>query len=190
MAGGAAKNRRTAMLLGLVVAGMFGFGFAMVPLYGLICQVAGIQSANPSASAAPALAAMAGERTVLVKFDATVHEDLPWQFKPAIKSMRVPVGKMQRVDYEAQNTTHHAITGQAVPSIVPWQATRYFSKSECFCFKRQELKAGERRTMPLAFWVSPDLPENIDVLTLSYTFMNVDAAVTPDWKAYDAGNGS
>lgn len=176
------KNRRTAVILGLVVAGMFGFGFAMVPLYGLICQVAGIQSANPAVAAESGPTATGGGRTVLVKFDATVHKDLPWRFTPKVHAMEVPVGKMQRVDYEAENLAGRAITGQAIPAVVPWQATSYFSKSECFCFKRQELKAGEMREMPLAFWVSPDLPEGIDTLTLSYTFMNVDAAVQPDWE--------
>jgi cytochrome c oxidase assembly protein subunit 11 len=189
MATGKDKNRRTALALGLLVVGMFGFGFAMIPLYGLLCQVAGIQQAKLANAATASPAPQTGQRTVLVKFDATVNSDLPWRFQPLVKSLRVPVGKMQRVDYEAENLSSRDITGQAIPSFVPWQATPYFSKSECFCFKRQNLKAGEKRKMPLAFWVSPDLPENIDTLTLSYTFMNVDAVVKPDWEPYDAANG-
>lgn len=173
------SQRRTAFILGLVVAGMFGFGFAMVPLYGLICQAAGIQTATPAVAATDTPVGEGSTRTVVVKFDATVHRDLPWGFAPKVKSMEVPVGKMQRVDFEAVNLSDRAITGQAIPSVVPWQATAWFSKAECFCFRRQELLAGQRRDMPLAFWVSPDLPEGIDSLTLSYTFMRADAPQGP-----------
>lgn len=171
------RNRRTAGLLSLLAIGMFGFGFAMVPLYGLLCQVVGIQSANPAFAMTGGSGA--GGRLVTVKFDATVNDSLPWAFVPTTGSVRVRVGEMQQVTYRAENRSPRPITGQAIPAVVPWQATRFFSKTECFCFKRQTLAPGEVRDMPLAFRVSPDLPENIDSLTLSYTFMKVSETDEP-----------
>ncbi len=177
-------NRRTAWRLSLIVLGMFGFGFAMVPLYGLVCQATGIQSATPVFAAAE-VEESDGGRMVTVKFDATVNDKLPWEFSPNVRSVRVAVGKMHRVSYSAHNRSARPITGQAIPSVVPWQATRHFSKTECFCFTQQTLKPGETKEMPLAFLVSPELPENIHSLTLSYSFMRVEgepaapAPITP-----------
>jgi cytochrome c oxidase assembly protein subunit 11 len=168
------RNRRTALSLSLLVLGMFAFGFAMVPLYGLICQVTGIQSASVPVRA-PGPAAAAGDgRLVRVKFDATVNDRLPWEFEPAVREMVVPVGEMAQMSYRARNRANAPVTGQAVPAVVPWQATPYFSKTECFCFRRQTLEPGESREMPLAFVVTADLPEGIDTLTLSYSFMNAE----------------
>lgn len=175
------RNRRTVIGLSLLVLGMFGFGFAMVPLYNLVCEVTGIQTAG-SATRAVDTAERPDGRMVTVKFDATVHQDLPWVFAPEIRSMQVPVGTRQQVSYRARNLSHWPVTGQAIPAVVPWQATNYFTKAECFCFTRQTLGPEEDREMPLVFMVSPDLPEGIDSLTLSYTFMNVDAATDPNYR--------
>ncbi len=169
-----AANRRTAMWLGVVVVGMFGFGFAMVPLYDLFCQVTGIQSVG--ARTADRMErrradAKAGERYVTVKFDTTVNSELPWEFKPKVRKLRVLVGQTHQAMFSARNLTDTEITGQAIPSVVPWQATEYFHKVECFCFTRQKLQAMASRDMPLSFSVSPDLPDGIKSLTLSYTFM-------------------
>lgn len=170
------KNRRTALYLSLLGLGMFGFGFAMVPLYGLICQVTGIQSASASPAATPrSLVEQPADRIVTVKFDATVQSDLPWEFTPALDRVEVPVGRRQQVTYTVRNRASHPVTGQAIPAVVPWQATGYFNKAECFCFTNQTLGPGETREMPVVFLVSPELPEGIDSLALSYTFMNVDA---------------
>lgn len=183
------SNRRTAAMLALVVVGMFGFGFAMVPLYGLICQVAGIQSANSSSkTAAHKTVAATSDRMVTVRFDTTVQNNLPWEFRPNVGSLRVPVGKMQYTSFTARNVSDRNVTGQAVPSVVPWQAGQHFAKTECFCFRRQTLAAGEAREMPLAFNISPALPEGIDSITLSYSFMNVDAALNPVSSAGETGS--
>ena len=174
----ARKNRRTLMLLAGLAVGMFGFGFAMVPLYGLLCQVTGIQSVEQrtvlgeqATTAEPT--AVDQDRWVTVKFDATVHPELPWTIEPLVRKLRVRPGEMHLVNFVAQNGSVQEITGQAIPSVAPWQATGFFSKMECFCFSQQTLAGNERKEMPLRFSVSPDLPADIGSLTLSYSVLRV-----------------
>jgi cytochrome c oxidase assembly protein subunit 11 len=174
----ATKKRRSLFLLGGLAVGMFGFGFAMVPLYGLLCQVTGIQSVEQRAAIGTggerlSSAAVAGDRWVTVKFDATVHPDLPWALGPMERKIRVRPGEMRLVKFVAENRSGREITGQAIPSIAPFQATGFFSKMECFCFTQQTLAGNERKEMPLQFSVSPDLPEEVDSLTLSYNVLRV-----------------
>ena len=174
----ARKNRRTMMLLGGLALGMFGFGFAMVPLYGLLCQVTGIQSVEQRSAlgehaASVASADVAQDRWVTVKFDATVHPELPWKIEPMVRKLRVRPGEMHLVQFVAENGSGREITGQAIPSVAPWQATGVFSKMECFCFSQQTLAGNERKEMPLRFSISPDLPADIGSLTLSYSVLRV-----------------
>jgi cytochrome c oxidase assembly protein subunit 11 len=156
---------------------MFGFGFAMVPLYGLLCQVTGIQSVEQRAAVGvPAGKASTGavqDRWVTVKFDTTVHPDLPWRLEPEQRTLRVRPGESYLVQFVAENRSGRQITGQAIPSIAPWQATGFFSKMECFCFNQQTLAGNERTEMPLRFSVSPDLPADINSLTLSYSVLRI-----------------
>ena len=171
------KKRRTAFLFGAIVVVMFGFGFAIAPLYSLYCKLTGMQSvSNTAGSAAEAAAkpegAAAINRLVTVKFDANVTSGLPWEFKPLVRKLEVQPGEVVEVKFAAHNLAQEAIVGQAIPSVVPLQATQYFNKIECFCFREQELHAGESREMAVRFSVSPNLPEGINSLTLSYTFMN------------------
>jgi cytochrome c oxidase assembly protein subunit 11 len=183
---GAAKNRRTLVLLVGLVVGMFGFGFAMVPLYNLFCQITGVQSVELRSRigdrgvARARLPQEVADRFVTVKFDATVNAELSWDFEPMQRKMRVQPGKTYRMKYVAKNRTGRTIVGQALPSVVPWQATGYFHKLECFCFTQQTLKGGETREMPLQFSVSPDLPAGINSLTLSYTFMKSEQPAQTD----------
>jgi len=178
------KNRRIALLLGGLVVGMFGFGFAMVPLYDLFCQVTGIQSVQIRTKAAldnrksGANNPRVADRLITVKFDGTVNSALPWEFKPLIRKLKVRPGESHQVKYLAHNLDKKPVTGQAIPSVAPWQATEFFNKIECFCFARQTLQGGEKQEMPLVFTVSPDLPEQINSLTLSYTFMNLDVSMS------------
>ncbi len=179
------KNRRFAMLLGGLVVGMFGFGFAMVPLYDLFCQVTGIQSVQlrteatlGSGKAGAIDQPVIDDRLITVKFDGTVNSALPWEFKPLTRKLRVRPGEVHKVKYLAHNLDKKPVSGQAIPSVVPWQATNFFNKIECFCFTRQTLQGGGRQEMPLVFSISPDLPEQINSLTLSYTFMNADISVS------------
>ncbi len=169
------RSRRTILVLAGIVTGMFAFGFALVPLYQMFCNITGF---NGSSQGRQAAAAYTGEidtnRLVTVEFDATINSGLPWEFGPQTKKMQVHPGEVYEVNYTAKNNADEAIVAQAVPGITPWQATQHFNKMECFCFSNQTLAAGEYKEMPLRFVVSPGLPEDISTLTLSYTFMNID----------------
>ena len=188
------KNRRTALLFGGVVVVMFGLGFAIAPLYSLYCKLTGVQSvSNAAGSAAEAAAkpegAAAINRLVTVKFDANVTSGLPWEFKPLVRKLEVRLGEVVEAKFTAHNLAQETIVGQAIPNVVPWQATQYFNKTECFCFREQELHAGESREMAVRFLVSPNLPEGINSLTLSYTFMNRDAQSAKKFEQISAHSG-
>jgi cytochrome c oxidase assembly protein subunit 11 len=166
-----ATQRATLRRILLVAAGSFVFAFSMVPLYRVACEkVFGIKLANEAASAGSVTSAPASRRTVRVQFDGTVNSQLPWQFKPLQLEMDVVPGKQYEARYVARNLATMAIVGNAAPSIAPVQANGYFVKTECFCFTKQALAAGEERTMPVRFIVDPDLPADVGTLTLSYTF--------------------
>ncbi|WP_089729950.1 cytochrome c oxidase assembly protein [Candidatus Thiosymbion oneisti] len=172
------RKRRTLLLLMGLAVGMFGFGFAMVPLYGLLCKVTGVQSVGQRATigAGAARAAATGvvqDRWVTVKFDTTIHPNLPWRLEPMKRRLRVRPGEHYLVKFIAENRSGQEITGQAIPSIAPWQATGFFAKMECFCFNRQTLAGNAITEMPLRFSVSPDLPADINSLTLSYSVLRV-----------------
>ncbi len=180
-----AKRKRTTTLLlsGLVVV-MFGFGFAMVPLYNLFCQVTGTQSLAQR-SEIGRVADVAGDRIdesrwVTIKFDTTVHPDLPWDFSALTHRIRVHPGATYEVNFSARNRSSEQVTGQAIPSIAPWQATPYFNKMDCFCFNQQTLEGAQQADMPLRFRVSNDLPDEIHSLTLSYSFMRLKGAEPVD----------
>jgi cytochrome c oxidase assembly protein subunit 11 len=156
---------------------MFGFGFAMVPLYGLLCRVTGIESVEQRTAVGQhsqtSSSSTVQDRWVTVKLDTSVHPDLPWTLEPMQRKLRVHPGEINSVMFLAINNSAQEITAQALPSIIPWQATGYFSKLECFCFTQQTLAGNERREMPLRFLVSPDLPADIGSITLSYSIMRV-----------------
>lgn len=177
--GNGKKNRRMALLFGGVVVAMFSLGFAIAPLYSLYCQLTGAQSVSNTRStgesSAKADGAGAVNRLVTVKFDANVSSGLPWEFKPLVRKLEVRLGEAVEAKFTAHNLAQETIVGQAIPNVVPWQATEYFNKTECFCFSEQALQAGESREMAVRFLVSPKLPDGINSLTLSYTFMNRDA---------------
>lgn len=160
-------------LLGVAVA-MFGFGvFAMPPLYDTFCELTGLNQAGIKiAEAAPT--AGAADRTVKIRFDATTNSALNWDFGPVERSLDVPVGAPAEAFYFAENLEDQPIAGMATFNVSPPTAARYFVKVECFCFSRQVLEGGERRDMPVYFFVQPDLPEDIEELTLSYTFFRND----------------
>lgn len=169
-------------LLGALAVGMFGFGFALVPLYGLLCEVTGMQQGGLAAVARPGEAVAAtgtaskaarSDRVVVVKFDGTVHPDLPWGIVPETRQMQVRPGETYEVNFRATNHSSAIVSGQAIPAVAPWQANGFFNKLECFCFREQTLAGNEQVEMPLRFVVSPDLPANINSLTLSYSFLRL-----------------
>ena len=156
----------------IVVACAFVFGFAMVPVYRIVCQhVLGIRLAEGS-TGADALATMTEDtsRTITVQFVASVNSKLPWAFAPEKASIEVHPGKLTEAWFDARNHGSEAIVGNAVPSIAPSNASSYFNKTECFCFTEQLLNAGESRRMPVRFLVDPRPPREVRELTLSYTF--------------------
>lgn len=165
-------NRRTGWRLALVVIGMFAFGYALVPLYSVICEATGLNGKTGRADAVDAPAD--NSRWVTVEFTGATMSGLPWEFEPLLKTVRVHPGEVTEVYYQARNPTDEAITGQAVPSLAPNEAASHFKKIECFCFTRQTLKPGETRKMPVRFFVEPSLAKNVNTVTLSYSFFNVD----------------
>ena len=164
-------NQRVVKRLGMAAVLMFGFGFALVPLYDVFCDITGINGKTGRIELEEALSQQVDEdRLVTVEFLATVHTDLPWEFRPQVKRIKVHPGEVTEVNYFASNMTENLVAGQAVPSLAPGLAAKYFNKTECFCFTRQTLGPGESREMPLRFVVDPELPANIRTVSLSYTF--------------------
>ena len=167
-----ASNRKLAFkLLGIVAAALL-FAFALVPLYDVLCKVTGLNGKTENSPDLLGKAKLDSSRWVTVQFTANVMAGLGWTFYPKQPSVRVHPGQIETVLFVARNITNQAVTGQAVPSLSPGEASLYFKKIECFCFKRQELKAGESKEMPLRFFVTPDLPEYMHEVTLSYAFYN------------------
>ncbi len=169
-----AATRRLVSRLLLVVVGMFGFGFALVPLYDLFCDLAGLGGKTGRIEREAALSIEVDrERWVTVQFVANVNDALPWDFRPLDREVRVHPGEIGTVRFYARNRADGPVVGQAVPSLTPGRAARYFNKTECFCFSQQTLAGRETREMPLVFSVSADLPADVASLTLSYSVLRV-----------------
>jgi cytochrome c oxidase assembly protein subunit 11 len=181
-------------LLLLVVAAS-AFGFALVPLYNVLCEatgfngktsggksgfgIGGLNTATAAAAAAVPASSVDQSRVVTVEFTGTVMPGLPWDIRPLTTSLDTHPGEMQYVNFLVRNSSDRAIKGQAVPSVTPGQAAKHFQKIECFCFTSQSLAPGESREMPLVFIVRPDMDKSIRHITLSYSFYNLE---TPPLK--------
>lgn len=163
------SNAKVIGRLMLVVIGMFGFGFVMVPIYDIFCEVTGLNG-KTSGKRLTEVLEVDTNREVVVEFVATLNEEMPWEFRPAVDKVTVNPGQPTRITYVAKNVTNKDIIGQAVPSVAPGKAATYFQKTECFCFTEQKLEAGEEKEMPVIFVVDPDLPDDVTQLALSYTF--------------------
>jgi cytochrome c oxidase assembly protein subunit 11 len=165
------QHRSLALRLTLVALGAFGFGFALIPLYNVLCSLtgAGDRSELTRAATGPG-EEVDSSRTVTVEFVANLPTVGKWDFKPEVHSMQVHPGRLYEAKFLAGNRTGHATWAQAVPDIAPSQATPYFHKTECFCFTPQQFAVGEARDMPVRFYVDPKLPRYLDRITLSYTF--------------------
>jgi cytochrome c oxidase assembly protein subunit 11 len=159
-------------LLGMAF-GMFCFGFALVPLYDVFCDLTGFGGRTAEAPAVVELAVVA-DRTVRVEFVTSLGQVAPWEFEPVQGSMRVHPGELYEARFMARSLVGQPLTGQAVPSVTPGLAAEHYKKVECFCFTQQEFAANEMRELTLLFQVAPELPEHIDTLTLSYTLFAVD----------------
>ena len=163
------KNRKTARRLVLVAVGMFGFGFALWPLYTVLCEVTGLGGRAIQVSE-DNRGAVASDRKVTIRFDASVNSSLPWHFQAKEKVSDYNLGVPSKALYLTMNPDSSAITGQATYNVTPPEASLYFVKTECFCFTEQTLQANESREMPVYFYIKSDLPEHIKDITLSYTF--------------------
>lgn len=173
-----AANRETLKKLLVVALAMFGFGFALVPFYEKICELTGIRNVFQPDESPAANTQIDTSREVTVEFDANLQR-LPWTFKPLEPYVSVHPGEMRQVVYEVRNTLDRPVTGQAVASFGPQNAGRYFTKIECFCFREQTLGPGEVRRMPVVFVIRPGLPDDMNTITLSYTFFEVNGRSGP-----------
>lgn len=166
-------NRRLTIRLLFLVAAATGFAFALVPFYDLLCKVTGLNGKTGGmAQVAQASKADAG-RWVTVEFTGTVMPGMSWEFRPAQTRIRIHPGETAKISYLAKNPTNQAMAGQAVPSVSPGWTAQHFNKIECFCFQRQDLQPGEAREMPLVFFISPELPAEVQEMSLSYTLFPV-----------------
>jgi cytochrome c oxidase assembly protein subunit 11 len=178
------ENLRMLGKLSVIVLGMFGFGYALVPLYIAICEMTGINvlalgdKLIPGAtSTQQANTQVDRSRSITVEFDANARG--PWQFKPAVRSVQVHPGELATVMYEFQNVQDRTMAAQAIPSYAPRQSASHFNKLECFCFNQYTLAPGEKRQWPVAFVIDPKLPKDVTTITLSYTFFEVGGKTPP-----------
>jgi cytochrome c oxidase assembly protein subunit 11 len=165
------KNRTLLVKLCVIVVAMFGFGYAMVPFYDMICEATGLR--NLAIADEIRNTQVDTARSVRIELDSNVRT-LPWTFRPLEVIVNVHPGEVRQVVYEISNRTDRAMTGQAIPSYGPRDAAQYFRKLECFCFTKQVLQPGETRQMPVVFVVDPSLPKDMATITLSYTFFEVE----------------
>lgn len=179
----AGDNRRMLGKLVVVAVLMFGFGYALVPIYKAVCQALGINVLSISelqtgAGPAPLNGQVDLTRTVTVEFDANARG--PWDFKPAQSSIQIHPGQVATVMYEFRNRQDRTMAAQAIPSYAPTVAMSHFTKLECFCFSEHLLKPGESKQWPVVFVVDSRLPKDVKTITLSYTFFEVGGKVPPE----------
>ena len=169
-------NRTTLAKLVVVAVVMFGFGYALVPVYRQICEVLGINVLTQSEFVeAPRNTQIDKSRKIIVELDG--NSQGPWRFRPVQRSIEVHPGELATVTYEVVNTQGRAVKAQAIPSYAPQVVTPHFMKVECFCFREQTLQANEARQMPVVFFIDPALPREVKNITLSYTFFEIGGAV-------------
>ena len=184
------ENLRMVGKLLVVCAGMFAFGYALIPVYRAICEATGINILSLSERQVPgnglageaARAALANtqvdkSRVITVEFDANARG--PWQFKPAQRSIEVHPGELATVVYEFQNVQDRRMAAQAIPSYAPRQAAPHFTKLECFCFNQYTLEPGEKKSWPVTFVIDPRISRDVKTITLSYTFFEVGGKTPP-----------
>ena len=174
-------NLRMLRKLAIVAVGMFGFGYALVPIYKAICEITGVnilalgEKELPGSSNARLTDTQNTQvdtsRTITVEFDANARG--PWHFKPMQSSLQVHPGELTTVMYEFQNVQDRTMSAQAIPSYAPREAAAYFNKVECFCFNQYTLAPGEKKQWPVVFVVDSKLAKNVNTITLSYTFFEV-----------------
>ena len=166
------SNRSLAGRLLLVVVAMFGFGYLLVPLYDVFCEITGF-GGRTNTTATTVAPAPDLQREIRVEFMTTVNEYAPFEFAADVDSMVAHPGQIYVATFTARNVSGEDRTAQAVPSVAPTGAAGHFTKIECFCFEQQNFAAGEARAMPMQFIIDPDLPAHVDTITLNYTFFDL-----------------
>ena len=181
-------NARMFGKLLVVTALMFGFGYALVPLYKAICTALGVNVLTLSEKVVSGRHTTPGansqvdlSRTITVEFDANSRGI--WKFKPAVSSVKVHPGELTTVMYEFTNTQNRTMVAQAIPSYAPMQAMAHFNKLQCFCFNEYTMKPGETKQWPVVFVIEPKLPKGVTTITLSYTFFEVGGKVPAEPQA-------
>ncbi len=166
------NNKKLVLILAGVVLGMCAFAYALVPIYNSLCQAFGING-KPNLTPELPASSIQYDRSVNVEFVTSENKGLPWIFYPKVQKMTVHPGESARIVYYAENNSDHTMVIQAIPSITPGIAAKYFKKTECFCFTQQTLKAHEKMDLSILFHLDPRLPEDIHTLTLAYTLFDV-----------------
>jgi cytochrome c oxidase assembly protein subunit 11 len=172
------ENRNMTWKLLAIAAGSFGFGFALVPLYNVLCSVTGYGDQAKLLQKVSAIEHPQVNRTVTVEFMADVASAGNWEFRPVVRTVQVHPGELYTAQFYAHNLTGRDTVAQAVPNIAPSEVAAYFHKTECFCFTPQHFKLDEGRNMPVRFIIDPALPGTIDMITLAYTFYDESSRVT------------
>ncbi|MGB0894146.1 MAG: cytochrome c oxidase assembly protein [Parashewanella sp.] len=168
------SNKKLIMWLAFGCIGMFGFGFALVPLYNVMCKQLGINGKTSNTAAAYDQQQVVDKnRTVTIEFVSQTEPGMPWEFGPTINQIKVHPGELVKTKFYASNNSPNRIVAQAIPSISPGQGAVYFHKTECFCFTQQPLDGNTNVDYPLVFFVDPQLPKDIHTLTLSYTLYDI-----------------
>ena len=181
------SRRKHTALLGALAVGMFGFAFALVPLYNLVCEIAGVNGKTSAVAVAVDSSAKVSDREVTIQFLGHVTRGMPSEFRPMQNQLRVRLGEVHTTHFYVRNHAGQRVVGQAVPSVSPGLAARYLHKIECFCFQNQPLEGDEAKEMPVRFYVDVDLPDTVSTLTLSYTLFRIDE---PSGSEATAARGS
>ncbi|MEM9102984.1 MAG: cytochrome c oxidase assembly protein [Pseudomonadota bacterium] len=171
------KRHQQVSYLILLAFGMFGFGYALVPLYDVFCEITGLNGKTGDQVVYDESITVDENRKITVEFIAQVNRGMPWEFEPLVKRVEVSPGEHRIVSFRVANPSTEQIVGQAVPSVAPGLAANYFHKTECFCFNQQMLAGGMSMDMPLKFYIDPTIPDDIKRLTLSYTLYQVQATL-------------
>lgn len=166
------KNTKLLRILLLVAIVMFGFGFALVPLYDVLCKVTGLNGKVNGKAAKVAEYQVDRSRELTVEFVTALNESAPMEFRAETAKLKIHPGQFYTVNFYAENKTDKPMIAQAIPSISPGLATEYFKKTECFCFSEQKFEAREGKTMPVRFVVDPEIPPEHKTITLAYTFFD------------------
>jgi len=184
-----ARAGRTALKLALIPIAMFGFGYALVPLYNIFCDLTGLGGRGVKQVDESTVDARGVDRSrdIRMEFVTSVNDDLPWEFRALTRPGRIHPGALNEAEFVVENTSDKTIVGRAIYNVSPAVASVYFSKTECFCYTEQTLAPGERMVMPVRYIIDTELPENIKGVTLSYTFFGLSESDGDKTAAANAG---